>query len=87
MFASKTAAFFLILSAALSAQTALIQIYGKVLDNLGAPLPGAEIQAKDEASGKIYRSATDATEVFALSELPPGAYEFAVVVHGNRLYV
>lgn len=89
MFASQTAALFLVSTAMLVAQTGLRpgNITGTVFDNLGAPLPSAEVHATNRASGMVYHATTGAKGDYAISGLPAGAYEFAVVVHGNRLYV
>jgi carboxypeptidase family protein len=62
-------------------------ISGVVFDGLGAPLPAAEIEAKSAASGTVYRATSSAKGEYTVAGLPPGAYEFAVIVHGGRQFV
>ena len=60
-------------------------ISGVVFDSLGAPLPAAEIEAKS-AAGTVYKGTTRENGEYALTGLPAGAYELAVIVHGTRLF-
>jgi hypothetical protein len=63
------------------------QISGVVFDPLGAPFADAAVQATNAATGKVYQTASGAKGEYMLAGLPPGAYEFTVVVHGERLFV
>jgi len=76
----------LIAGAALHAQTGSATISGVVFDNLGAPLPQAEVRVKDSASGAPYQVSTSAKGEYSVGGLPAGAYEIAVFVHGMRMY-
>jgi hypothetical protein len=69
------------------AQSGSGTISGTILDNLGAPLPQAEIQAKNAASGAVFKAMSAAKGDYTLSGLPAGAYEFAVIVRAGRRHV
>jgi hypothetical protein len=86
MRASRTVVLFMAAAAAVFAQNSGA-ISGVVFDNLGGLLPAAEIQAKNAASGTIYRATSSAKGEYTIAQMPPGSYEFAVVVHGGRLFV
>ncbi len=63
------------------------QISGTVFDPLGAPFSDASVQAKNAATGKVYQTASGSKGEYSLAGLPPGSYELAVLVHGERLFV
>ena len=76
----------LITGAALAAQTNSGAISGVVFDNLGAPLPQAEVRVTNSASGAKYQLSTSAKGEYSAVGLPAGTYEIAVIVHGMRMY-
>jgi hypothetical protein len=53
-------------------------ITGKISDTFGEPISGASIQAKNAATGAIYKAASKATGEYVLGGLPDGAYELSV---------
>lgn len=70
-----------------SAQTNLGTITGTITDPAGAVVPGAPIEAKNNATGAVYPAASSATGNFTISQLPLGAYELSVSVAGFKKYV
>jgi hypothetical protein len=76
---------FLVASAAF-AQSASGTISGTVADPQGAPFPGATIQVRNRATGIEYQVQSSVAGSYTLAAVPPGTYEFAVVVHGDKLY-
>lgn len=70
----------------LCAQVAGGSIRGVVIDPLGAPLGGAEIQAILTANHAIYRATSAANGSYTIPALPAGNYELAVLVHGGRRF-
>ena len=57
-------------------------ITGTVLDPAGAVVPNAPIEAKNTATGAVYRMATSETGNYTLSQLPVGTYEISVSAPG-----
>jgi len=76
----------LLASVALHAQPNSGTVSGVVFDNLGAPMPQAEVRFKNSQSGAQSQAVTPASGEYSVAGLPPGAYEVAVFVHGARLY-
>src|SRR5579872_2659814 len=73
----------------LVAVTALAQnqsatITGTVFDAVGGPLDGAQVQAKNTATGATARAAAAKTGAYTLPNLAPGAYDISVNVPGLR---
>jgi hypothetical protein len=60
----------LIAGAALRAQTGSGTISGVVFDNLGAPLPQAEVRVKGSASDAQYQVSTSAKGEYSVGGLP-----------------
>jgi hypothetical protein len=78
---------FLVFAAALlSAQSETGTISGVVYDNLGAPLPQAEVRIRNASSGKQDQSLTSAKGEYAFPGLSAGTYEMTVMVHGVSLF-
>jgi len=71
-------------ASAILAQTGSGTISGTVLDNLGAPLPEAEIQAKSAASGDVRQTKSGKKGEYTLAGLPEGTYDLTVLVRGGR---
>ncbi len=59
------------------------EIAGIVSSN-GAPVAGAPVQAKLDASGATFRVFSDADGGYALEQLPPGSYTLSVRVPGYK---
>lgn len=76
----------LVSGAVLAAQTGPGIISGVVYDNVGAPLPQAEVRVKNSASQVQYQASTSAKGEYSIGGLPAGAYDIAVFVHGMRMY-
>jgi len=62
-------------------------ITGKILDTIGKPVSGASIQAKDAASGVLYKATSKATGEYTLDGLTAGAYELSVRMTRMKNYV
>lgn len=60
------------------------EIVGTVTDPSGAVVPGAEVELRSVASGKIRPATTDATGRFTFSSLPKGDYVIQVTQLGFR---
>jgi len=72
------------ISGALHAQTSSIS--GIVFDSLGAPLPQAEVRIKDSTGASRSQASTSAKGEYSLADLPAGAYEIEVMVHGAQMF-
>ena len=59
-------------------------ITGTVLDPAGAVVPNAPIEAKNAATGAVYRIASSNTGNYTLSQLPVGTYEISVSAPGFK---
>src|SRR5580700_10507391 len=70
-------AFFGVLSLA-AAQTGTGVLTGTVTDPDGARVPTAPIQAKNVATGMVYKTAATVDGNYTLSKLPPGTYDITV---------
>lgn len=57
-------------------------LVGKVLDPVGAVLPGAVITVTDGETKKTYTTASDDNGAYHFSALPAGSYELVVTVPG-----
>jgi hypothetical protein len=62
-------------------------ITGKISDTFREPVSGAAIQAKNMATGAVYKGASKATGEFVLDGLPDGAYELSVKMTNMKPYV
>ncbi len=61
-------------------------ITGTVTDPTGAAVPGANVQAKNIATGVVYSAATTAAGNYSIADLPVGSYEVTVMVSGFKTY-
>jgi len=75
----------LLTSAALAQESG--SITGKILDTIGKPVSGASIQAKNAASGVLYKATSRATGEYTVEGLPGGAYELSVRAARMKPYV
>src|SRR4030095_4531105 len=57
-------------------------IEGKVVDDQGGALPGANVTAKNEATGLSRSAVSDSTGIYRLPGLPVGTYEVKVDLAG-----
>ena len=57
---------------------------GSVVDQQGAPIPGASVQIKDENSGNTFDSVTNAQGNFTVPALPAGTYTVTVSLSGFK---
>jgi hypothetical protein len=62
-------------------------ITGKISDTFGEPVSGASIQAKNAATGALYKATSKATGEYAVNGLPGGAYELSVRATNMKNYV
>ena len=62
-------------------------IAGKISDTFREPVSGAAIQAKNTATGAVYKGASKATGEYVLDGLPDGAYELSVKMTNMKPYV
>ncbi len=62
-------------------------ITGVISDPGGAVVPAATVEARNTATGGIYRAVSTGTGNYTLSELPTGSYEFSVAVAGFKKFV
>jgi hypothetical protein len=81
------AAFALVLSATVFAQSDRGTITGTVSDPAGAVVASARIQAKNIQTGVNYEAATSTTGNYTIAQLPVGTYEISVVVPGFKKYI
>jgi hypothetical protein len=64
------------------AQTGTGTITGSVMDGKGTAVPGARIEARDQATNLEFTCPTNIEGMFVLSALPPGTYEVTVTAPG-----
>jgi hypothetical protein len=69
------------------AQTDRGTITGTVTDPAGAVIAGANIQAKNVATGLTYPAASSATGNYTVAQLPAGTYDLTVTSAGFKQYV
>jgi len=69
------------------AQSDRSTITGTISDQSGAVVANAPIEAKNLATGLVYRAASTATGNYTIGELPVGTYEVTVGVMGFKKYV
>jgi len=72
----------LLLTSTLSAQRATGQIFGKVTDDQGMPMPGVSVQAKGPRLVGEATTVTNALGAYRLVALPPGAYNIKYTLAG-----
>lgn len=74
---------FLLLSLASHAQSAFRGgLSGVVADPQGAAIPGASVEAKEIATGIVFKTVSSNSGVFALSDLPLGDYNVTITYTG-----
>ncbi|MBN1221752.1 MAG: TonB-dependent receptor [Candidatus Aminicenantes bacterium] len=64
------------------AQTTLVTLEGKVIDQDGAPLPGAEVTVRNVETGYAKSTQTSADGDYLFSGIQPGKYECEVSLPG-----
>jgi len=62
------------------AQNNSATVSGRVSDPEGAPVPKAPVQAKNAATGDVYRGLSSASGDYTLTRVPAGKYELSVNV-------
>ena len=72
----------LLLATSARAQVSTGSISGTVLDQSGAAVPDAVVNAKNRETGSTASSPTDATGYFKLALLQPGTYDLEIVKEG-----
>ena len=66
------------------AQTSRGAITGTVLDNSGAAVPGASVEAKEPHTGSTYTTQSTDTGNYGFPELPPGSYDLTFAKSGFK---
>lgn len=59
-------------------------ITGTLFDSIGDPVDNNAVQAKDAASGAVFKATTSAKGKYTFSDLPPGVYDVTVSAPGLR---
>jgi len=67
-----------------SAQEVTASAYGRVMDDSGAVIPGAEVILRNIGTNRLYRAITDDTGSYAVTQVPPGEYEASTEMPGFR---
>jgi hypothetical protein len=67
-----------------SGQSGTGAIQGTVADPVGAILANAPVQAKNTATGMVYKASSAATGSFSLADLPAGNYDVTVTIPGLK---
>jgi len=79
--------FCLLLTAAAAAQTVTGAVDGNVTDEAGAVVPGAQITARDLATGVQRNTTTNDAGYYQLAFLPLGQYEITVSMSGFKTVI
>jgi hypothetical protein len=61
-------------------------ISGTVYDPFGRGLPNAPVQAKDAASGSMFKASSGASGAFAVKDLPAGTYNVTVSIPALKAF-
>jgi Carboxypeptidase regulatory-like domain/TonB dependent receptor len=77
----------MLLISATQAQTTNATVNGLVVDNSGAVIIGASVQAINEGTNVAFRTTTNSGGVYALPNLPPGRYRIQVEKTGFKILV
>src|ERR1700694_3717658 len=78
----------LIMSPALHAQAVSIAtVTGRVTDQQGAVLTGAQIMLTGVDTGAVHKAVTNDDGIYTLPNLPIGAYTFETAAPGFQTYV
>ena len=78
----RLAAFFIVLASLAFGQVGNGRITGTVTDPAGAVVPGADVEAKNVATGVVFSAVSTNTGNYTISDLPIGIYELSVKVQG-----
>src|SRR6202795_1253026 len=78
---------FVLLTLAAFAQGDRGSITGTIVDQQGAVIAGAPVEARNAGTGTLYQAATTATSNYTFAELPFGPYEVWVSVPGFKRYI
>ena len=65
-------------------QTFQAQISGAVMDQTGAILPGAELTAKNLATGSVYSAISNDSGIYRFASLPPAQYSVSCTLRGFK---
>jgi hypothetical protein len=57
---------------------------GTVVDSSGAIIPGADVSAKNNATGAVTQAVSDATGNFTIPAIPPGVYTVTISLMGFK---
>src|SRR5271154_2528281 len=68
------------------AQAGRAELFGTVRDPSGLPVPGAKIQAEEQATGAVFAGNSDARGDYHLLGLPAGDYVLSVEQPGFRTF-
>ncbi len=71
---------------AVSAQSHLSSVRGRVTDAAGSPLHGAEVRTIDQGTNERRATVSDEEGRFALAQLPPGSYVVEITASGYRTH-
>jgi len=61
-------------------------ISGTLFDSIGDPVDNNTVQAKNAASGAVFKATTARDGKYTLADLPPGTYDISASVPGLRAY-
>src|SRR5713226_662044 len=75
---------FLLFTAAAFAEGDRGAIDGAVLNPVGTVRPNAPVQAKNAATGTVYKAASSTDGRYTLADLPAGKYDITVAIGGLR---
>src|SRR5579864_8763998 len=84
---TRVLSFFLLVSAALFAQSDRGTITGTVTDPASAVVPNASIEAKSADTGAVYPVAASETGNYTIPQLPSGTYVLTVTVPGFKKFI
>ncbi len=73
-----------LLMASLQAQVTTVSLEGKVVDNEGKALPGANVTVKNVATGLLRGASTDDNGRYRILGIPPGSYTAQAQMIGHR---
>lgn len=71
---------------ALAAQTGGGRLAGVAVDASGAAVPGARVQAANQATGLLARTESNTAGGYVVADLPPGLYSLEIEAEGFRLF-
>src|SRR5262252_5773418 len=75
-----------LLPTSLFAQAGRAELFGVIRDSAGLPVPGASVQAEDQATMVRYSGTSDERGEYHLVGLPAGNYVVTVEQPGFRMY-